>query len=310
MRLSLIPLGILITIIATACSETDAPNTSDFDDGYAASESVQFSRSAPPPPAPPPPPPPPGEPANAVDESVQRLIAYRYDYRLETPAEQTPLLIAAHQTACESAGASVCQIVNANTYQDGAGHTNGVLNLRASPDWVRQFIDGLGAEVEDAGGDIRSQTQSAEDLTSTIMDTAARLDAKRVLRDRLTVLLTREGATVEELVQVERELARLQGDIEGTMARLRAMRGRVSMSSLSINYTSTVEPVRPGAVSPIGRALNQLLETVSRGLADVITFIGGSAPWLIVILPVLWFIRRWVGGMLTARRAAAKPKDD
>jgi hypothetical protein len=307
MRNSYIVLGVLVSLIVAACSETGDQNSSEFDERYALTDDVQFARASAPPPAPPPPPA--GEPANAIDESVQRLIAYRFDYRLETPAEQTPLLMTAHQTACESAGAAVCQIVNVNAYQDGEGHTNGVLNLRASPDWVSQFINGLGAEIDAAGGDIRSQSQSAEDLTATIMDTEARLGAKRVLRDRLTTLLTREGASVEELVQVERELARLQGDIEGTMARLRSMRGRVTMSSLSINYTSIVEPVRPGAISPIGRALNQLLETVSNGLADVITFIGGTAPWLIVILPVLWFIRRWVTGMLAARRTPKDPED-
>jgi len=256
-------------------------------------------------PAPPPPPPPPPAPGSAAPAGVvERLIAYRYDYRFETPAAATADLVAAHQSACSEAGAAQCQIVSANIYDDGRGAVSASVQLRASPAWVTIFQDGLAADIEHAGGRIQNQSQSAEDLTSEIYDIEARLEAKRVLRTRLIALLERENASVEEMVQVERELSNVQGDIEGTEARIRSMRGRVSMSALGLNYASRVEPVSPGAFDPLTSALTNVFRELAAGLANVITFAAGFAPWLLVIVPLFWLLSRWLRGLFRARRDA------
>ncbi|WP_291844998.1 DUF4349 domain-containing protein [Maricaulis sp.] len=266
--------------------------------------------------APPPPPPPAANHAGADDGAFtggdvsapdMRLIAYSYSYQLETPAAMTSGLIDTHREACLSAGPAVCQVVNANIYQQGDRGVAGSLSLRAVPAWIETFRTGLGGQLETADGRIRHQSQDAEDLTAAIVDLEARLTAKLTLRTRLTTLLERPGATVEELVQVERELARLQGDIEGSQARVRAMRGRISMSSLTISYASRVEPVSRSAFDPLGRALRNLSGNFASGLADVLTFIAGALPWLIVILPVGWLATRWIGGVLRRRREQRKP---
>jgi len=261
--------------------------------------------------APQPAPPPPPSLDNAqssggpqVDDVVQRLIAYSFNYQLETPADATASLIDRHREACLGAGADTCQVINANVYEQGHG-VAGTLSLRALPVWIETFRGGLADDVDAADGRIRNQSQSAQDLTSTIYDMEARLEAKRTLRTRLTALLERPGASVEEMVQVERELARVQGDIEGSEAQIRAMRGRVSMSALTLNYTSRVEPVSRSAFDPLDRALRNLTGNFARGLANMLTFLAGFLPWLIVIVPTGWFLTRWFGGMLKRRREAA-----
>ena len=237
-------------------------------------------------------------------EIADRLIAYRYDYQLETPREATEGLIETHRQTCLAAGPETCQVVSANIYSQGNRGMAGTLSLRAVPDWVESFRDDLAAEVGEAGGRILRQSQTADDLTASIYDTEARLAAKRTLRERLTALLERPGASVEELVSVERELARLQGEIEGTEAQLRVMRGRVSMSALMLNYTSRTEPVSRGAFEPLGRALRNVAANFASGLADVITFIASALPWLIVIIPVLAVLGGWLRGLIRRRKAA------
>lgn len=243
-----------------------------------------------------------------ADGVIERLIAYRYDYRFETPAAATADLVAAHQSACSAAGADQCQIVSANIFDDGRGSISASVQLRASPAWVETFRGGLEAELETAGGRIQNQSQAADDLTSAIYDMEARLEAKRVLRTRLISLLERETASVEELVQVERELANVQGEIEGSEAQIRVMRGRVSMSALGLNYTSRVEAVSPGAFDPLSHALTNVFRELASGLANVITFIAGFAPWLLVIVPLFWLLSRWLRGLLQARREAKAAK--
>ena len=242
------------------------------------------------------------EPAQGPADTVtERLIAYRYGYQMETPSDRTEALLERHRAACLDAGPATCQVINANIYQQGNRGPAGTLALRAVPAWVENFRDGLDGELDTAGGRLLNQSQSADDLTSAIYDAEARLDAQRTLRTRLVALLERDGASVEELVQVERELARVQGDIEAAEARIRVMRGRVSMSSLDLNYTSTVDPVSRSAFDPLGRALRNLAGTFASGLASVITFIAAALPWLIVIVPVFWLLGRWLRSLWRKR---------
>lgn len=247
-----------------------------------------------------------GAPETPGGQSSERLIAYSYGYQLETPAAATSSLVETHRDACVAAGPDTCQVVNANIREQGDRGVSGTLSLRAVPAWIDGFRAGLSSQLEDADGRIRNQTQTAEDLTATIVDLEARLIAKETLRTRLTALLERPGASVEELVRVERELARLQGDIEGSQARIRALRSRVSMSALTLNYASRIEPVSRSAFDPLGRALRNLSGDFARGLADVLSFIAGFLPWMIVILPVGWLATRWVSGLLQRRRAQRK----
>ena len=243
---------------------------------------------------------------SASDEGSERLVAYSYGYQLETPAAATSTLVETHRDACVSAGPETCQVVNANIRQQGDRGVSATLSLRAVPAWIDEFRSGLSSQLDTADGRIRNQTQTAEDLTATIVDLEARLTAKEILRTRLTALLERPGASVEELVRVERELARLQGDIEGSQARIRALRGRVSMSAMTLNYASRIEPVSRSAFDPLGRALRNLSGDFARGLADVLGFIAGFLPWLIVILPVGWLGTRWGSRLLQRRREQRK----
>jgi hypothetical protein len=302
-------IGIAAFSLAACDGARDHESGYSGDADYAVSDGVFAGRvQAEAPPAPPPPPP--SASGNAPVEAVERLIAYSYNYNFQTPAEATADLMASHQAACSEAGPEQCQIIAANTYNDGRGSVSGMVQLRASPAWVERFQAGLSADLEEAGGRIQTQSQSAEDLTSEIYDIEARLEAKRVLRTRLIALLERSGASVEELVQVERELSNVQGDIEGTEARIRSMRGRVSMSSLTLSYQSRVEPVSPGAFDPLTSALTNVFRELAAGLANVITFIAGFAPWLLVIVPLFWLLSRWLRGLWRQRRDARAAKSE
>jgi hypothetical protein len=71
---------------------------------------------------------------------------------------------------------------------------------------------------------------SSSDITEQYVDTESRMKTARALRDRLQGLLDR-ATNVTEVLSVERELARVQAEIEASEARLRAMAGQVSASS-------------------------------------------------------------------------------
>jgi len=144
-----------------------------------------------------------------------------------------------------------------------------------------------------------------QDLTRQILDTDARLKAQTTLRDRLQGLLATRNAELKDLLALERELARVQGQIESATTTLNVLRKRVSMSVVDINYQSQSVAVSQSALAPIGRALKGFVGQFAYGLSNVIEFFAGILPWLIfVIIPGLWVLRRWWRG----RNVRPKPK--
>lgn len=248
-----------------------------------------------------------GDPGNGEQSAPETYLAYRYAYGLRAPAEAVRPLVQQHQQACEAAGPSLCQIVNSNVTEAGSDRVSARLVIRAEPGWLATFRESLEADAENAGGEVTSSSQSAEDLTRPILDTQARLDAQIQLRERLTGLLDRQGANIEELIRVERELARVNGDIESATAQLRAMRARVSMSIADLNYQSEIRPISQSTVNPVGEAIRDFAGIVLGGLAVMIRLIAGILPWLILIIPAVWLLARWRRSV-NRRKAAEKAK--
>lgn len=83
-------------------------------------------------------------------------------------------------------------------------------------------------------GTVTDQTLSQQDITAHYADNAAKLANLIALRDRLRVLLDR-ASNVPDVLEVERELTRVQGEIDVLQAQLERMDKQVTLSSLSIN---------------------------------------------------------------------------
>ncbi len=237
----------------------------------------------------------PGEPA--------AYLAYRYDYTVRLPGAALAGLHGAHVAACEAAGLNQCQVVHASTQNAGTENARANLRLRAAPAWIAGFRAGLAGELEGAGGSVISEQTGVEDLTTQIVDGEARLRARVALRDRLQAMLEQREARLEELIQVERELARVQADIESRESVIAALRLRVSMSELSVNYQPQLTPVSRSNFDPVREAIDTMSRTFAESLGALIGFLAGLAPWLVLIIPGAWLIRRWLRKGLERRRA-------
>lgn len=241
--------------------------------------------------------------ATAEAGEPESYLAYRYDYSVRLPGEGLAGLHGAHVAACEASGLNQCQVIHASTQNAGTENAYAHLTLRAAPAWIARFREGLSAEMEGAGGTVISEETGVEDLTTQIVDGEARLRARIALRDRLQAMLEQSEARLEELIQVERELARVQSDIEARESVIAALRLRVSMSELSVNYQPLLTPASASNFDPVREAIDSMSRTFAESLGALITFLAGLAPWLVLIIPGAWLIRRWVRKGLERRRA-------
>lgn len=228
------------------------------------------------------------------------LLAYSYSYQLEAGASRIPGLLKKHEKACVDAGPAVCQVIGSSTRSIGKDEVQASLELRAEPNWLKRFRDGLEGDAKGAGGGLVGAAVESEDLSRAIIDTEAALRAKRALRDRLEGLIASRPGKLQELLEVERELARVQAELDAAESELKVMRTRVATSKLTIEYSSIGVMAPDNAVRPLGEALSGALSNFMRALGALITIVSFTAPFLLVIVPLVWW------GLKRRRRKPAK----
>ena len=94
-------------------------------------------------------------------------------------------------------------------------------------------------------GHVEKRQISADDVTEQVVDLEARVATRRAVRDRLRSLLERAGS-IPDVISVERELARVQGELDVLERRLEYLRGSTSMAELS------VDAARKRILGPLG----------------------------------------------------------
>ena len=283
----------------------DRSETAASGEGYAvateeAAREADMAQGAAPPAAPPAP----TDPAAGANDgrtqpnqpggpSPVLYLAYSYAMGLEVPSQRLAGVMDAHVQACQAAGPRQCQLIGSNRQGDPDSYMEGYVSLRGEPMWLRTFMIGVAADVDAADGRIISQSTNTEDLTRQIVDTEARLEALTTLRGRLQELLRNRQGRLSDLLEVERELARVQSEIDSLQSMLAVMRTRVAMSELTLHYRSAPRPVGSDTFEPLRNAFANFLGIIVAGFAAIITIIAGLIPVAIVVVPLLWLALRW-----------------
>ena len=236
---------------------------------------------------------------------VAPSIAYAYRFGLELPAEAAPTMMARHEQACIAAGASACQVIGSNSSRVGRDSVEARLEMRATPAYVARFRAALEGEARGAGGRVAQQAVESEDLTRQLVDTEARMRAMETLRDRLQQLLATRSGPLEQLLQVERELARVQGELDSTRSALAVMRTRVQTSRLDVTYSAAGQLAPDSAARPVVDALNSASYAFMSSLGVLILFIASVLPVLLVGAPLIWLLWRWRRKVRTRKAAEA-----
>lgn len=241
-----------------------------------------------------------------AEPGVEQYIAYSHSLGLRLPKGEVDPMMQAHVAACQAAGTNTCIVINSNVYNSNEDYVSGNVSIRANPVWIETFLGQVDEDTEDAGGEVTNRSTRAEDLTRSIIDTASRLDAQRTLQGRLEGLLERRDGTLGDLLQIERELARVTGDIESIEAQLKALRLRVSMSSLDVSYETKVPAFSGSRSNPLGEALGDFFYNFSAAIAAVITAFAVGLPWLLLIAVFLWIWLKLVWPRIRKQKTPSK----
>ncbi|HCR66961.1 DUF4349 domain-containing protein [Oceanicaulis sp. UBA2681] len=246
-----------------------------------------------------------GAAQTAPEDVSAPLLAYTYQTSLELPGEVLAATQAGHVAACQTASPATCQVIRAQVNNADGPRPSAYLQLRAAPDWIVEFRAGLEGETEELGGQVLSDQTSVEDLTTRIVDTAARVAAQTTLRDRLQQLLETRDGDLSDLLAVERELANVQASLDAQASVLAALRQRVNTSMLTLNYQAERQVVEPETFNPIGRAFKEMGEVFANSVASLILFLAGALPWLVIAVPVISGVVIGFRRLLRRKKAAS-----
>jgi hypothetical protein len=142
-------------------------------------------------------------------------------------------------------------------------------------------------------GKVESVNVTAEDVGEEFVDVSARVANARRLEERLIALLATRTGSLEDVLAVERELARVREEIERHEGRLRYLRTRAAVSTLTVNLHEP-RPIigeYPGA-NVMGNAFRQAWRNFVGFLAGFIASLGILVPVGLLALAAWYIFRR------------------
>ncbi|MGH7674529.1 MAG: DUF4349 domain-containing protein, partial [Gemmatimonadales bacterium] len=148
-------------------------------------------------------------------------------------------------------------------------------------------------------GKLESVDVQAEDVGEEYVDVEARVANSRRLEQRLiTILATRTGK-LQDVLEVEQALARVREEIERYEGRLRYLRSRLALSTLTVTVHEPVPVVGRVGSSVMGEAFKQAWRNFVGLLALLIQSLGIVIP-LGALAVGGWYGYRWWAKRRTA----------
>ena len=142
-------------------------------------------------------------------------------------------------------------------------------------------------------GQLESVSVSAEDVGEEFVDVAARAANGRKLELRLIDILGTRTGKLSDVLAVERELARVREDIERQEGRMRYLRTRASLSTLSVTVHEKAPVVAgTGSGGMLAEAFRQAWRNFIGFVASTIAAMGTLLPLGAIVGAIGWLVWR------------------
>lgn len=244
---------------------------------------------------------------------ISRHIAQTQHWEFELPAERIEAVWRAHSNACSDA----CEIVQARVSLNEAFAGNAFLELRIEHEALDAYVRAI-----EADGAPKGRSVIREDRTLEVVDLEARLENQRALAARLRELLAGRPGALKDLLAIERELMRVQADIDAMTAQRRVLAQQTEKVHLLIDYRAAPRTDFDDAWAPVREAWHGMALDFTQSLSAVMGFIATAAPWILfglpIVLALMRFVRRpgnafgrvkrWVGWFSKYSASGGKPE--
>ena len=213
-------------------------------------------------------------------ETVQtRMVIYNGQISLETG--DIPGTLDKIRSFAERNGGYVASTSRSATGTQGTAE----MTIRIPQDKFRMAVSELGTY-----GKVLDERTTSEDVTERYIDLKARLNNLQMEEQSLVELLAKTK-TVDEILRVEQELARVRGEVESLQGQINYLDRNVAMSMITMSLREPTPPFKPPAMN-----WAETLEIAIRGFFEVIRILIVLAisvlPLVIIIGIPAYLIRR------------------
>ena len=180
---------------------------------------------------------------------------------------------------------------------DAKAQTGNARELSASLRIPTKQLDGFLADVRKLGH-VEEETRSNEEVSDQYVDLQARLKSARATEQRLIELLRTRTGKLQDVLEAERELARIRGEIESMQGQSAILVHRVNYATVQVDLNEEYRQVLgSGPISTGTKIRNAAVEgfsNVEEGAVALVVFLFAVGPsllfWLAILLVPGWFI--------------------
>lgn len=218
--------------------------------------------------------------------ATQKYIALRHHLQIETSPEKMQMSFDAAIKHCEMLNG---QLLNASfNRQTPYSPPSASLSLRVPPKNVGLFLTGLAKN-----GEVTQHSRDSEDKTNQVIDADARIKNLTDLRDRLRLMLGDKAAKFKDIIDVERELANTQSELDSIVNMRKVLALETDLVAVNIDFSASQGITEQGFFAPVARALKNAGQVMMESFGAVITFVVGVIPWLLIGIPLIWLARKY-----------------
>ena len=166
-------------------------------------------------------------------------------------------------------------------------------------------------------GTLNNRSVSTQDVTEQFFDLSARLETRKILRERLQSYL-KNAPKIEDMLSIERELNDVQGEIESMEGQFRRLSNQIDFATIYFDASLPPNTTEQGFTYPdVGRKFSQFwadaLEFLASFLVGIFYFVVFAVPFVLAAA-VLYFICFGRLGLVKklfklAGKKSDKPKD-
>lgn len=175
--------------------------------------------------------------------------------------------------------------ISGSSTDTSGGNKNGQMVIKVPQ---KNFYSTI-VQIEALGTE-KSKEISGQDVTEEFIDVGARLDNLKKQESRFQEIL-KNASTVKDVLDVERELERVRGEIESLTGRMNYLNQSVEMSTITVNV------MEPAPIAGEGWGITDALREAAAGfigsINGLIVFIGYILP-IVIFIAIIVLLARWV----------------
>lgn len=147
--------------------------------------------------------------------------------------------------------------------------------------------------------EVRSRSTTADNVENAAGDASRKVLQLTAYRDRLALLAKRSNLSIDDIIRLEAEQSRVQGDLDDALAKLRDLNEGLARERLDVELSE-----RAGLAGPVARVWNNAASLLIESTANALQFLIQILPWLPIVGAGI-FVASWLWRRFRRRQSGA-----